>query len=252
MKVACKIEYDGSRFSGSQRQPGNIDTVQGCFEECLQRLFKRNITLVAAGRTDSGVHANGQVVSFEVPTEMETVKLRGLLNSKLPRYINVCEVWAVSDDFHPRFSAISREYVYKILESSEKLVYLDSYFMIINRGLDVGFIRRASQLFNGEHDFKTFCHVGSNENTTIRTISELSLKQKDVLVDGAWFRSYEITVKANAFLYRMIRSIITVLLMFEKRELEIVDILEMLKGNLKEKIGPRVVPNGLYLQNVNY
>jgi len=236
------IAYDGTDFLGFQIQAQGR-TVQGVLEHRLAQMAKTSIRVVGAGRTDAGVHATGQVISFKLPWKHSTAKLEKALNATLPNDLVITTLTTTYDHFHPRFDARSRQYRYTILNQPHRDVIKQRYVTHIARPLDVSRMQKASSLLLGTHDFASFGRPPQGNNT-IRTIT-----QAEWLVDGSEIQFY---VTANAFLYRMVRSIVGTLIQIGIGRMEVDDMKHVLQAKDRSKAGAPALTNGLCLINVNY
>ena len=198
MKIALGIEYDGTAYVGWQRQKSGTG-VQERVERAIEKVANQPVEIVCAGRTDTGVHATGQVVHFD--TEAERTARGWLLgvNSNLPDDINATWARPVQNEFHARFSATSRSYRYLILNQLCRSALYRHRAWWVYEPLDEAAMRDASQILLGEHDFSAFRAAGCQASTATRTISDLSIERH-----GHWII---INVTANAFLQHMVRNI---------------------------------------------
>ncbi len=241
-RIKLIIDYIGTRYHGWQVQPGK-DTVQKRLEEALSLLCKEEIAVVASGRTDSGVHAIGQVVHFDTSTEYGLVAYVRGVNNYLPDSIRVLSAEVVEESFHARFSAKQKTYVYVMYQSKEERSIYANRAVRIDE-IDVKAMREACSYLLGEHDFASFMSTGSDVKSTVRTVHRAELVKKDDL--------YEFYICANGFLYNMVRKIVASLLR--------VGVGKMSVEEFKEKLNkpditslPYVAPaEGLYLLNVEY
>ncbi|MBI2166684.1 MAG: tRNA pseudouridine(38-40) synthase TruA [Candidatus Omnitrophica bacterium] len=198
------LEYDGAKFFGFQRQK-NRPTIQAALETALSKLFNRKMKIsAAAGRTDSGVHATGQVVNFKTDSRFPPGKIQKGLNALLPREVAVKEIEEVPTDFHARYGARSKTYEYRVLNSGVRSPILNGRVYQFPYLLDLRRMKKAARRLVGRHDFKAFQASGSSAKTSIRCIHRLSIRQKGPLV------IFE--VKADGFLYHMVRNIVGTLL----------------------------------------
>ncbi len=241
MRVKVTIAYDGSRFSGYQRQNSGVKTVANRLEIILKSL---NIysKINASGRTDSGVHATNQVVDFEIPPFWEDLKkLKHSLNKQTKPYIFIKEIIEVNDDFHSRFSAKKR--VYRYLITDKKISVFDTAYILKVKKIDQGLLGKAIKIFEGEHDFKYFKKGNGELHNSVRIIYKVkSYKYKDI---------YVCSFEANAYLRSQIRMMMQFLLdICEKKRS--VDELEEQLACKKRYSTDMVSPVGLYLSSVKY
>jgi tRNA pseudouridine38-40 synthase len=198
MRVALGIEYDGTSYNGWQRQKTGLG-VQQRVEEALSVVANQPVEVICAGRTDTGVHASGQVVHFD--TDSERTERGWLLgaNTNLPDDVNVSWVAPVPDDFHARFAATSRSYRYLILNRLQRSALHRDRAWWVYEPLDAERMHEAAQRLLGEHDFSAFRAAGCQANTAVRTMLDISVSR-----DGDWIT---LEVTANAFLQHMVRNI---------------------------------------------
>lgn len=237
------VAYDGTDFVGYQSQAEGR-TVQGVVETALNKVNHHiPVRIVAAGRTDSGVHALGQVISFNLMWKHQISQLKRALNVNLPNDVVVRYLEPCRDDFHPRFDAFSRQYRYVILNQPDRDVFATRYSLHVPQPLDLNSMKSASQFLLGEQDFIAFGKPPQGNNS-VRTIlqAEWSTKGAELI--------FEIT--ADAFLYRMVRNIVGVLLRVGQGKLKPSEVSQIIQSKNRALAGPVVRPNGLTLIRVNY
>lgn len=240
------IEYDGTAFAGSQVQP-NARTVQGELEEALNRLIGERTRVHFAGRTDAGVHATGQVVAFCLPRHSGGVDggwpgLRRRLNAALPRDLVVRSLRSASPGFDPRRDARWRVYRYRILMNEARRPIERYRTLEIDDRLDVDAMRAAAARMVGERDFAA---LGSNvRGRTVRHLEEVRITRRGDLV--------EVRVTANAFLRRMVRSIVAILLAVGRGRLAAEDVDDLLADRRRALDGRAAPPRGLTLERIVY
>ena len=243
--IAMVIQYDGSRFSGWQRQPNQL-TVQGELERVLSVLCAKPIEVNGTSRTDAGVHAAGQVASFSGEFAIPTENILRAANNLLPSDISVAHVWEAKEEFHPRFDAKGKTYLYRILNSKVRDPFRSRYTWWVDRTLDVEAMRKASKLLIGEKDFAAFESSGAQNSTgTVREIYDIEIKQSDDDEIHIW-------VKGNAFLYNMVRIITGTLVevgLGKKTPDQIPKIIESCNRNEAGRTAP---PQGLCLAKVHF
>ncbi len=237
------IEYKGTNFSGSQKQPDGVRTVQGTLEEAIRTLTKQNTKTFFSGRTDAGVHSRGQTVHLDSEIDFTDEKILYSLNKILPDDISVKEVSKTDRTFHAQKSAKERFYRYKIINRSQPSAF-DEDGLYIRKRLNVELMNSALAYIKGEHDFSAFKKSGTGNPSKICNITEAQCYRlnDEVLVD----------IKANRFLYGMVRTIVGTLLMIEKDNLSPETLKIILESKDRKKAGPMVDPNGLTLINVKY
>ena len=241
--VALGVEYDGSCFHGWQRQASQR-SVQQTLEEALGRIADAPISLIAAGRTDAGVHATQQIVAFGSPVERPVrAWLRGT-NSLIPPDVSVRWAVMVPPEFHPRYSATGRRYQYVFLEAERAPSIARQYVTWTPGTLDDAAMHRAAQVLLGEHDFTSFRSAACQAKSPFRCVFSISVRRRDELV--------VIEVTANAFLQHMVRNIAGGLLQVGRGERDAVWIAEVLMARNRTLLGPTARPEGLYLVDVQY
>ncbi len=243
MRIAVGIEYDGRHFHGWETQR-NGETVQSVLESALGKVADTPVHTICAGRTDSGVHALGQVVHFDVQMHRdERAWIRGS-NSYLPESVSVIWAHRVSDSFHARFSAQRRYYRYIILNRDVRPGVLNGRVTWAYQKLDEQAMARAALALVGQHDFSAYRAAGCQAQHAVRTIYTLTVKRCDCFV--------VIDISANAFLQHMVRNIVGVLLAIGsgQRPVEWAD--EVLATQDRRCAGVTAKPFGLYFTGVSY
>lgn len=242
MRYRLVVEYDGTDFHGWQLQPG-ARTVQGELEAAVERVFGAAARVTAAGRTDAGVHAAGQVVAFSSDREMEPRVLRRALNANTGVDLAVREVEQVGDDFDPRRHAASRRYVYRIWNRSEPSPFWRRYAWFVPRRLDVAAMQRAAVQLEGDHDFTSFQGAGCDAEHARRRVHGSALTAEGALL------TYEI--EATAFLRHMVRNIIGTLVEIGLGQREI-ELDGLLAARDRTRAGATAPARGLCLVEVRY
>ncbi len=243
MRIALGIEYDGTAYNGWQRQNTGLG-VQQRLEEALTAVAGHAVDVTSAGRTDTGVHASGQVIHFDTPSNRDD---RGWLlgaNSNLPDDISVMWARQVDDEFHARFSATGRNYRYRILNRLERSALHRHSAWWVYKSLDAERMHVAAQHLLGEHDFSAFRAAGCRANTPNRDITNISVER-----DGDWIT---LNVSANAFLQHMVRNITGTLVSVGEGEQPCDWIAEVLTSRDRKKGGIAAPPHGLTLISVDY
>lgn len=238
------VQYDGTTYAGFQIQPEQL-TIQGELEEALKLLAKETIRIAGAGRTDAGVHSEGQTVSFQscglsVPTD----KLPYALNRLLPRNIRVVESELMPGDFHAQYSVLEKTYRYQIYHGEFPNVFWQRYALWERKALDWEAILRCAPLFEGTKDFAAFAASKSGVKTTVR-----SMRQVEVDFDGT-LKTIKFT--ADGFLYNMVRNIVGTLLDVGRGKLGPREIEDIFQSRDRRLAGATAPPWGLFLENVKY
>lgn len=234
------FSYDGSEFSGSQRQK-NERTVEGEINKALSIIHKKDIIIYTSGRTDKGVHANNQVAHFDSFLNIDNKNFIKAINSLLPLDIRIKEIIKVNDDFHARHMAIKKEYIY-ILTTKYNL-FERNYKTFINSKLNVNIMSEAIKLFIGKHDYFAFASY-VKDKPTVKEIYEatLDVKGNDIIIK----------ITGDNFLRYMIRRMIGTLVEIGKDKKDKNIITEIFKNKDKTLCGKTLEPNGLYLNKVYY
>jgi len=240
--IRIDIEYDGTDFSGWQRQAEEIPTVQGAIEAVLRRILQQRITLEGAGRTDRGVHARGQTASFRTSSEMPLHRLSHSANSLLPGSIRLTRMRCVPPEFHARFSAVSREYRYYLIERPSAI---DSRFAGCSNGpVDLDVMKRFASMLPGTRDFRSFSREDPQLKGTHCTVTE-----------ATWYRSGRFLVfriRANRFLRSMVRYLVAGMVGGGCGQLDEGAFLSMLEGGERTPGLVPADPAGLFLWKVAY
>ncbi len=242
-RVKLIVAYDGTNYRGWQVQPNGI-TIEEVLNKHLSALLGEEIVVTGASRTDSGVHSMGNVAIFDTNTRMPAEKISFALNQRLPEDIVVQESKEVPLDWHPRYQVSRKTYEYRILNRTfrQPMRRLDTYFY--HYPLDVEKMQRAASYLVGEHDFKSFCAVGAQVKTTVRTIYACDvIKENDVIT---------IRVTGNGFLYNMVRIIAGTLIRVGGGDMEPEQIPEILLALDRNAAGPTAPAHGLTMIGIVY
>ena len=243
-RIALGIEYNGSQFHGFQCQPSGVTTVQYHLNSALSTIADEPITTICAGRTDAGVHATNQVVHFDTLAQRsDNAWLRGA-NSHLPDHISIRWTKVVAPQFHSRFSAISRCYRYIIHCCSTPSALLNQQVAWQRRSLDIVRMRKASVCLIGEHDFSAFRAAQCQSRRPFRCIQNITIEQRNDLII--------IEIKANAFLYHMVRNIVGVLTVIGAGDASVGWCRQVLNSRDRRQAGVTAAASGLYLVAVDY
>ena len=241
--IKLTIEYDGTNYHGWQIQP-NAVTIQAAIQDALAKITKTQTQIIGAGRTDTGVHAAGQVANFHTRSQMPLISFQKALNATLPRDIVIIDVEEVSPDFHARFSAVSRTYRYTILNRPYPSALLRSSAYFFFEPIDVQNADTACQSLVGVRDFSSFQRSGSERINPICEIYECRCWQDQDLV---YFE-----IEADAFLRGMVRAIVGTILKLHDREDGVNQLHKILDARDRSAAGPSIPPYGLSLLRVKY
>lgn len=242
-RIKLVLAYDGTNYCGWQVQPNGM-SIQEMLQKHIEELTGEKIMLTGASRTDSGVHALGQVAVFDTTKIWPAERFFPALNQRLPKDIVIQSAEEVPMDFHPRYQNTLKTYEYRILNRRVPLPNerLNSYF--VPQNLDLEAMQKAGREIIGTHDFHNFCSLKTNVQSTVRTITDLTLtKEGDMIC---------LRIRGDGFLYNMVRIIVGSLLKvgFHKKTAE--DIRRSLETEERYVVGPTAPPQGLTLVNIEY
>ncbi|TVO77931.1 MAG: tRNA pseudouridine(38-40) synthase TruA [Sedimenticola selenatireducens] len=244
MRLAMGVEYDGSSYHGWQLQKSGVRSVQQQIEQALGKVAAHPVRVFCAGRTDTGVHGEGQVIHFDTPAVRS---LRGWVlgtNVNLPDDVNINWVHEVSDEFHARFSATSRSYRYVILNRPTRSAIWRDRAVWIHHVLDEVRMQQAAESLVGTHDFSSYRAIGCQAKSPVRTVTNLIVNRiNDRVV---------IEITANAFLHHMVRNIAGVLMTIGRGDQPVEWSREVLDHRDRTLGGVTAPPQGLYLVDVDY
>ncbi len=243
MRVKMTVAYDGTNYKGWQVQPNGI-TIEEVLNRELTGLLGEDIVVAGASRTDSGVHSLGNVAVFDTRTRMPADKISFALNQRLPEDIVVQGSCEVAPDWHPRYQNSTKTYEYRILNRTFRMPTrrLDTYFY--HHPLDHKKMREAAAYLVGEHDFKSFCAVGAQVKSTVRTICACDVERENDIIT--------IRVAGNGFLYNMVRIIAGTLIRVGGGEWEPEQMQEILAARDRSAAGPTAPAHGLTMIGIVY
>ncbi len=248
LRYALLIEYDGGPFAGWQRQSRQT-TVQGVLEAALARLEPEGPQVAGAGRTDAGVHALGQVATVDLPRDWTPFRLSEALNHHLrPHPVAVLSVARVAEDFHARFSAVERRYVFRLISRRAPLTVEAGRLWRVRPTLDLAAMQVGARHLLGKHDFTTFRSSICQADSPIRTLDRLDISQVQ-RPDGIETR---FDVRARSFLHNQVRSFVGTLERVGAGAWAPEDVLDALQARDRAACGPVCPPQGLYLAGVGY
>ncbi|MCI5060661.1 MAG: tRNA pseudouridine(38-40) synthase TruA [Alphaproteobacteria bacterium] len=250
------IEYNGTNYAGFQRQP-DIATVQGEIETALKKFSNQNIEITVAGRTDSGVHAWGQVAHFDLdyktasglPRDITGYELAKAINAHLlPQPISIIDAEEVADDFHARFSAKQKTYCYRIINRPYRLGLNQNLAWWVKRPLNVEAMQDAAQILIGQHDFTTFRDSECQAKSPVRTLDSIHIDTTSI-TNG---QEILFTVSGMSFLHHMVRNIVGTLSYVGEGKFTKQDVIDALEARDRTKGGPTAPADGLYLVSIDY
>lgn len=237
------IEYDGTNYRGWQTQK-EFPSIQEELEKAINKVTGEKTVLYGSGRTDAKVHAIGHVANFYTKSKIPGDRFRHALNTELPEDIRVINSQEVSQDFHSRFSASHKRYIYKIYNGNHERPLLRNYTCHIKRPLDIQSMEKASKHFIGTYDFKSFRGRKTSIKSSIRTVYSIDIEKKDNII--------EITVEGNSFLKNMVRIIAGTLIEVGLGKRDMDQIPEIIERGDRKYAGLTAPAQGLYLEKVYY
>ena len=242
-RLLLTLRYDGSRYHGRQVQKNAI-TVQETLQDAVERLTGIRSGLTGCSRTDAGVHAEMFCCAFDTASPLRGEKMVKALNAHLPRDIAVYGCREVEADFHPRYAALGKRYVYRIWNAPERNPFWEGRALHCRRPLDAAFLNEQAAAYVGTHDFASHQAAGSTVEETIRTVRRAEVERRGEMV--------LFTVEADGFLYNMVRIMVGTLLGLQAGSLEAGSIPAILESGSRERAGATAPACGLYLDHVFY
>ncbi len=243
MRILLTIEYNGKNYEGWQSQPSG-NTVQQEIERAIFSLTKEQSSLVASGRTDAGVHARGQKAHFDTNTTIPPTKIYKALNTLLPGDIRIISSEEVDEEFHARYSAKRKTYIYSVYISDVERPLKEDFAVRLERDVDEEKMREAMKEFVGKHDFKCCLASGSHVENTEREIYSFDLIKND--------GGYDFIVTGNGFLYNMVRIMVGTVIKAGEEKITAEEIGQAILGGDRKKMGKTMPAKGLCLQGVVY
>ena len=242
-RIKLTVAYDGTAYCGWQVQP-NGTSVQSVLQAAVEALVGGKINLTGASRTDSGVHALGQVAIFDTDMDLDPRQFARAINVRLPEDIVVQESCEVPIDFHPRYAKIRKTYSYRVLNSSVPNPFLRRYSLFYPSRLDLQAMQEAAAILTGRHDFRSFSSKKPDVGSTVRTIESLTLERRGDLIT--------LRVSGDGFLYHMVRILAGTLLKVGRGQKNITDIRQALRNPRFQAAGPTAPARGLLLEKIEY
>lgn len=251
-RIKLEISYDGTNYSGWQRQP-DVPTIQESLENVLRKITGEAVSVTGSGRTDAGVHALKQVAAFSTESRLDASVFQRALNGFLPPDIRILRAEEVPASFHPISDAVSKRYRYLTDDRRPAFPFTRNYAWIYREPLDFETMREASEHLLGTHDFACFQTQGSPRKTTVRTVLDVSLSR---LEDGLLPPLLCLEVEANGFLYNMMRAIAGTLVLLgvdgRRGRPDPDRMRRIIESRDRAQAGPTAPPQGLYLLDVTY
>lgn len=243
-RFKCTIEYDGTGLAGWQRQPDR-PSVQEHIEYAIYQFCDETVNVFTAGRTDAGVHAKGQVAHFDIEKKVTKQKVMGALNFYLKEHsIAILNIETVDENFHARFSATRRHYIYKILNRRGPAALDKKRVWVVHKKLNIKAMQEAGKVLIGKHDFTSFRDSECQSKSPVKTLEKIEITQHG---DEIHF-----SVSAPSFLHHMVRNIVGTLKYVGEGKWTKNDIKKILDAKDRKKAGPTAPPQGLYLVKVDY
>lgn len=242
-RIMLVVQYDGTDYSGFQWQP-NVPTIQGELQRALGAVFQEPVTVISASRTDAGVHALGQVVTFTTDKPIPLANVTQAINDHLPVAVNILSAEAVPESFHPRYDAVEKLYSYRILNRRLGSPFISRYAWHIPEHLDIELMRAAASIFVGRYDFAAFGAADSSAENTIREIYRFDVEHEDSTI--------QMHAAGDGFLYKMVRMMVGTLVEVGLGRLAVEKVKQILAGPDGTKPGPVAPSCGLCLVRIDY
>lgn len=237
------IRYDGSSYHGWQVQKNAI-TVQEVFQNAVEKVFRNRLDVTGCSRTDTGVHANMYCLTLKTDMNISNDGVVLALNSNLPDDIAVIACKQAEDDFHPRYSCKSKEYIYKLYNGRIRDPFYSKYAYHYRYGIDADYLNKEAKAFIGMYDYSGFCSSKSDVEYTVRTVKNFEVYRNG---DMVYFK-----VEADGFLYNMVRIMVGTLLFISEGKIKEGELIEVIKSKDRKRAGKTAPPQGLYLNKINY
>ncbi len=242
--IRLLLQYEGTRYQGWQRQESSDNTIQGKLEKLISQMCGEPVELQGSGRTDAGVHAEGQVANFHTDCDMPIEDMQRYINRYLPADIAVIHIAEAAERFHSRLNATGKCYRYQVWNSPIPNVFLRRYALEVPEPLDMERMRQAAGHLVGEHDFKAFTSAKKSKKSTVRRIDEIDIRKDGDLIT--------FTFKGDGFLYHMVRILVGTLLEVGEGKRSLYGIPELIASGNREQAGALAPALGLTLMQVYY
>lgn len=244
MNIVLKIGYNGTGYNGFQKQRNIDNTIENILEQSIIKITKEPITIIGASRTDSGVHAMGQMIQFKTSKKIPYKKYVPILNNLLPETIRIYESYCVLDDFHVRYEVLKKKYIYRIDINKVPNVFMMPFAYHFSKFLDIKKMIKALKTIEGKHDFRAFCGTGSSVKTYVRQIFEAVLLKDNNIIT--------ISVTGSGFLYNMVRIIAGTVIDIGRGFLKEDVFLKSFSTLRRKTLGKTAPSKGLVLQEIIY
>lgn len=242
-RILLQVAYDGTGYHGFAFQENTL-TIEGKLNAAISDLEGRQVEVIGASRTDAGVHAKKNIAVYDSFMDIDPKKVSGALNARLPDDIRIRGSYEVRDGFHPRKCACIKTYVYSIINDRYDIPTRSRYALFVPVPLDAAKMDEASKYLLGEHDFKSFCSVHTQAESTVRTITDIGVERRD--------NEIEIRVCGTGFLYNMVRIIAGTLMDAGRGRIGPEDVKAILEAADRTKAGPTAKPQGLCLEDIEF
>jgi len=241
--VKLLIGFEGTHYEGWQSQKKN-KTLQELIEKQLSRILKEKTNVISSSRTDSGVHARGLVAHFRTQNTLQDKKIKDALNFYLPKDVVVFSAKTVSNDFHARYTAKSKVYVYEIWNAPTRPLFEAPFVLWLPHRINLSRMKQAAKPFIGRHDFGAFRDKGEKEKSAVREIKQLRIRKNKSMI--------RIKIEASGFLRHMVRIIVGTLIEVGRNKISPEAIPQMIRSKDRTQAGPTAKPHGLTLLKVKY
>ncbi|MDI6728768.1 MAG: tRNA pseudouridine(38-40) synthase TruA [Thermodesulfovibrionales bacterium] len=252
--IKLTIQYDGTNYNGWQIQPNGI-TIQEILQKNIKKITGEDAKLIGAGRTDAGVHAIGQVASFKTSSGLSSDVIKRALNANLPDDIRILNACDAELDFHPRYDAKSKIYVYVISNFTVISPFLYRYAWKVPHKLHFEDMCNAIEFIRGRHDFSAFRASGCSAKNPVRTVFNISIEKSDTIhfMDIPFAGNFlKVRLEADAFLRHMVRNIVGTIVEIGKGKTKSEEIREIINSKDRRLAGPTAPARGLFLEEINY
>lgn len=238
------IQYDGGRYKGWQRLGSGENTIQEKLEQVVSQLVGKETEIIGCSRTDAGVHALAQIANFKSEAELSEEYIMSYLNRYLPQDICILEVASVSEQFHSRYQAKKKTYLYKIWNKEYPNPFMRKYSMQVNKSLNMDEMKVAGEYFIGAHDFTAFSNAKSKKKSMVREVYSVEMEKEGDFIN--------IRIQGDGFLYNMVRWIVGTLIEVGLGNLKPEEIPGIMEAKERNKTGDLAEACGLYLEKITY
>lgn len=250
--IKLTLQYQGTNFSGLELQPGK-KTIRGEIEKALFKLFRTRIKVITASRTDSGVHALSQVVSFRLKHSIPAARITAALNSCLPEEIRIVKAQEEAQGFHARYSPKTKEYEYLIFNGEHLPPFYRKFVWHVKPKLNLLVMRKAAKILKGTHDYSSFCASLSDDKNFVRNMYKILIRKRKIKIwDSCELDVVGCKFKGNGFLYKMVRNMVGTLVEVGLGKRKLSDVRDILHARDRKKAGRTAPAHGLCLVRIKY